>query len=318
MSTPSGSVSVVTQTCVRPESTELFKRWQDETSEVVARLPGFIEQKVMPPNPPTQVDWAIVQRFATLEAARNWLHSPERERRIAMVEPLLIGRDDVHIVADNETGVRPAPVSVVISTRVRPGMELAYRAWERRIAAEQTRAAGFQGYRFEPPVPGVQDDFLAILRFDSEANLQAWLESPARKRLVEEAAPMTEEFHTRLVRTGFDHWFGASGAATGGGPAPWKMNMIVVVLLYPIVFLFGYYVQTPYLSRALGLPFSMALFCANVVSTVLLAFLVPVVANRMGWWLTPAPGANGRIAVAGAALIGTLYAAMIAVFTMFF
>jgi antibiotic biosynthesis monooxygenase (ABM) superfamily enzyme len=96
------------------------------------------------------------------------------------------------------------------------------------------------------------------------------------------------------------------------------MNMIVLLLLYPIVFLFGFYVQTPYLSKALGLPFSVALFCANTVSTVLLAFFVPMLANRNGWWLTPTGPHARRIEILGAALIVLLYAAMIAVFTTFF
>ena len=129
---------------------------------------------------------------------------------------MLIGRDDVHIVRDDQGGIKPAPVSAVISTRVQPGKELEYRAWERKIAAAQSKAPGLQGYRFEPPVPGVQEDFVAILRFDSEANLQAWLDSPERKKLVEEAAPLTEEFHTRMARTGFEQWFRDESASAFG------------------------------------------------------------------------------------------------------
>ena len=58
-------------------------------------------------------------------------------------------------VAGSGSGVLPAPVSAVISTRVKPGQEAAYRLWEQRIAAAQAKSPGFQGYRFEPPVPGV-------------------------------------------------------------------------------------------------------------------------------------------------------------------
>src|SRR4029079_3796343 len=135
----------------------------------------------------------------------------------------------------------------------------------------QSRARGLVGYRFEPAIPGVQEDYVAFLRFDSEANLNAWVEQPERQNLLEGAEPFTEEFHARIVRTGFDHWFGTGRPAEDGGPAPWKMNMIVLLLLYPIVFLFGFYVQTPWISQALGMPFSIALFCGNVVSTVSLA-----------------------------------------------
>ncbi len=200
-------VTIVTQTRVAQDMAEAFASWQRDVSAIVAAQPGFIEQTILPPNPPTQLDWVILQRFARSENAVAWLRSDERARLVAQAQPLLVGQDDVHLLNEKETGVLPAPASAVISTRIRPGQENAYREWERRIAAAQARAPGFQGYRFEPPVAGVQDDWLAILRFDSEANLQAWLASSEREKLLEEAGAFTEEYHARIVHTGFDQWF---------------------------------------------------------------------------------------------------------------
>ena len=318
MSDRDGSVTIVTQTCVRDSSAEAFARWQGETSSTVAGFPGFIEQRLLPPNPPLQVDWVILQTFATLDDAKRWLASPERQKRIEGAAPMLVGRDDVHIMRHGDEGRQAGAVSAVISTRLKPGREADYRAWERKIATAQSKAAGLQGYRFEPPVPGVQEDYVAYLRFDSEAHLNAWMESPERKALLAESDAFTEEFHTRIARTGFDHWFGSAGATAQGGPAPWKMNMIVLLLLYPIVFLFSFFVQGPYLMKALGLPFATALFCANVASTILLAFLVPWVANRMAWWLTPPAAQARRNGILGAAAIVVLYAILVIVFTKLF
>ncbi|HEV7543835.1 MAG TPA: antibiotic biosynthesis monooxygenase, partial [Reyranella sp.] len=280
------TISIVTQTTVRPERAEDFARWQGETSTAIATFPGFVEQRLMPPNPPLQVDWVILQRFDTMEDAQRWLGSTDRQTRIEGAAPMLIGRDDVHIVRDDQGGIKPAPVSAVISTRVLPGKELEYRAWERKIAAAQSKAPGLQGYRFEPPVPGVQDDFVAILRFDSEANMQAWLDSPERKKLIEEAAPLTEEFHTRMARTGFEQWFRDESGAPSNASV-WKMDMIVLLLLYPIVFLWGVVVGTPLLANKLNMPFPIALFVGNIFSVGMTGFMVPWVANRMGWWLNP-------------------------------
>ena len=318
MSQDARSVSIVTQTCVRPEFAEAFARWQGETSTVIAGFEGFIEQRLMPPKPPLQVDWVILQRFASVADAQRWLASGERQTRLDGIAHMLLGRDDVHLVQDEASAAKSAPVSAVISTRVKPGKEAEYRAWERKIAAAQSKARGLQGYRFEPAVPGVQEDHVAILRFDSEQNLEAWLESPVRRKLVAEAEPLTEEFHTRTVRAGFEQWF-REGAGPASAPLPvWKMDMLVLLLLYPIVFLWSFWIGLPLLDRKLGVPFAIALFLGNIVSVGLTGYLVPKVAERFGWWLRPADPRRLPTHLAGAAIILGLYIAMVVVFWRLF
>lgn len=316
MSAPSRNVTVVTQTCVRPEDAEAFARWQGETSTLLASIPGFIEQRLMPPKPPLQVDWVILQRFESSDDARRWLSSFERQKRLEGVSSMLAGRDDVHIVHDETQGIKPAPVSAVISTRVLPGREAEYRAWERKIAIAQSKARGLRGYRFESPVPGVQDDFVAILRFDTEANLQAWLNSSERLSLIDEAAPLTVEFHARLAHTGFEQWFRDEPTASRA-PA-WKQNMLVLLMLYPVVFLFGAFVQTPLLSEKVHLPFAVALFIGNTVSVLLLSKLVPWISTRFFWWLNPSPANRSRISMLGAAVLVSIYATMVVCFWQLF
>jgi uncharacterized protein len=304
------SVSLVTQTCVRPESTQDFARWQGETATIVATFSGFLEQRLMPPKPPLQVDWVILQRFATVEDAKQWLGSAERRQRLEIAAPFLMGRDDVHIVRDEEQGIKPSPASAVIATRVLPGKEAEYHAWERKIAQAQSRAPGLQGYRFEPPVPGVQKDYVAILRFDSESNLQAWLDSPERKKLVDEAAPLTEEFHARVVRTGFDQWF-RDEKGKPSTASVWKMDMIVMLMLYPIVYWFGLKIELPIMMGKWGMPRPYSLFFACIISVALTGYLVPLCAGYLNWWLEPKGPNRLRKTLEGTALILFLYAAMV-------
>ncbi len=309
---PDGSVTLVTQTRVREGMAEAFARWQNTISAAVAQFPGFIEQSVMPPRPPVQVDWAILQRFVSAAAASAWLRSDERARLLDHAQPWLVGPDDVHVVRDHVAGVRPAPVSAVISTRVKPGQEARYRAWEQRIASAQARFAGFRGYRFEPPIPGVQEDWLTVLRFDTDRDLQAWLDSPERRKLLAESAPFVEEFHARVVHSGFEQWF-PSGADRAMAPSVWKQNMLVLLLLYPVVFLFGRWVQAPLLMQTARLPFWFALFIGNVVSVLLLSWLVPWTSRRFSWWL--APSRSARTNLMGAVLVIALYAVCLLVFS---
>lgn len=306
-----GGVTIVTQTCPAPGQALAFAEWQNATSSVVAGFVGFIRQTVIPPSPPTQTDWVILQHFTDRSCAVSWLRSEARQARVAEVQTLLAGRDDVHLVGGDGSGAIASPVSAVISTRVKPGQEPAYRLWEQRIAAAQVEAAGFQGYRLEPPIAGVQDDWLAIVRFDGEPNLKAWLDSPVRQGLVAESAGFTEEFHTRIARTGFDQWFDVTRDPGRTAPPVWKQNMLVLLMLYPVVFLFGRYVQTPWLVGRTGMAFPIALFIGNAVSIMLLNSMVPWASRRFRWWLQPATRNavwSGTLAVIG------LYAAIVLAF----
>ena len=298
-------VTVVTQTTVRPDSEAAFEAWQTQTNRIIATFPGFLQQVLLPPSPPAQDYWVVMQRFSDSAAAVGWLNSPQRLERLTVVQPLLTGRADVHVVSGTAADAASAPVSAIMSTRVKPGCEHAYRAWEQKIAVAQTAAQGLVGYRFEPPIPGVQADWLTILRFDTQANLQAWLASPVRQGILAEAGPLTEGFHYRVTRSGFDQWFPV-GAPSRIGPPVWKQNMVVLLMLFPVVFLFGHFVQVPILQARLGIPFAVALLIGNIVGVVLLNGLVPWASKQFGWWLALPAGAPGSRNAGGAAAIGAM------------
>jgi uncharacterized protein len=308
-------VTIVTQTRVVAGGDPAFAAWQASMSAVAAGCTGFIEQKVIPPSPPAQVDWVILQRFGSMAAARDWMQSTRRAEMLKEAEPLLVGNDDIHVLVDGEDGVLPSPASAVISTRVKPGHEAAYRSWERRIAAAQSKAAGFQGYRIEPPVPGVQESWVAIVRFDSDASLDAWMKSPQRQSLLAEGERLSDEVRARIVRTGFDQWFSAGAKAGEATPPAWKQNMLVLLQLYPVVFLFGLLVQGPVLTDLLHMPFWLSLFVGNVASVLLLSRLVPWTSARFQWWLRPEGAQSQRVDRRGAAAVMALYAVSLLVFS---
>jgi len=81
------------------------------------------------------------------------------------------------------------------------------------------------------------------------------------------------------------------------------------------VFLFGAWVQTPVLIGKAGLPFWLALFIGNIVSVLLLNWLVPSVSRGFGWWLAPTREASGRTNLIGAALVVVLYGVWLFLFS---
>ena len=113
-------VTIITQTRVRPDRNDDFAAWQQEINDVVARFPGFLDHQVIPPNPPEQVDWAIVQKFASVQQAQGWLHSSQRLQLVEKVQPILLGHDDIHLIEDDQAEKSPEAVSAVISMRIAP------------------------------------------------------------------------------------------------------------------------------------------------------------------------------------------------------
>lgn len=303
-------VALVVQRRLAESSTDAYLAWQRRVEARLATWPGFLDRRVIPPNPPAQVDWVVVQRFRDLASARGWLQSPDRAALAADIADHFLGNDEIHLVTE-DTRDRGNVVSALISARVAPDLEREFLAWQRTIAAAESRFDGFVGHKVERPIPGVQDDWVVLLSFDSDAHLDAWLASPERAALLAQGARFNREL--RLVRSsyGFGFW---SGAAPAAAPDPvFKSNLLVLLMLYPVVFAWGYFVADP-LFAAHDVPFWLSLFIGNVVSTQLLGWwLVPWAFRRFRWWLRPCPA---RAQVAGYLIIGALYAVSMAAYAL--
>ena len=94
------AVTIVTQTRIQSGKDAVFAEWQRRMSAAVTAQAGFVKETVIPPSPPAQIDWVILQRFASRGAAITWLRSGERQRLVAEAQAILIGPDDVHLVTD--------------------------------------------------------------------------------------------------------------------------------------------------------------------------------------------------------------------------
>ena len=92
--------------------------------------------------------------------------------------------------------------------------------------------------------------------------------------------------------------------------------MLVLLMLYPVVFVFGALVQNPLLVDR-GVPFWLALFIGNVVSVTLLSWLVPWSARRFHWWITPQGASVTRINVIGAGAVIGLYIVCLLAFALY-
>jgi uncharacterized protein len=304
--------TAVTTVQVRQGEEGAFAGWLTELNKTVATFPGYISAVVIPPAPPAQHDWVMVQRFETLKQLGVWLDSDERRSLLDKSASLLVDEGTTNVIEGASTERSPQDmVTEIITVSVKPGMEEAYRDWVERIRQVEARFPGYQGLQLQPPIPGLQDDWVSLLRFDTAEHLNGWLESDARREALQEVEPFIDQ-RERQVASAFSGWF-TFGDAPGQAPSSWKQSMIVLLTLYPIVMLEQLFLNP--LLHSLGM--AEAIFIGNLLSVAATGFLlIPLAIRAFEWWLLPGPNASSKVEAAGIALIVGLYALSIVAFAL--
>jgi uncharacterized protein len=304
--------TAVTAVQVRQGEEGAFTGWLTELNRAISTFPGYVSAVVIPPVPPLQSDWVMVQRFQTIEELRAWLDSEARRSLLDESASLLVDEGTTNVIQGSNTELSPQDmVTEIITVSVKPGMEEAYRDWVDRIRQVEAKFPGYQGLQLQPPIPGLQENWVSLLRFDTAEHLNAWLESDARRDALREVEPFIDK-REQQVATAFSGWFTFSDAP-GQAPSNWKQSMIVLLTLYPIVMLEQLFLNP--LLHSLGM--AEAIFIGNLLSVAATGFLlIPLAIRAFEWWLLPGPNASSRVEAAGIALIVGLYALSIVVFAL--
>ncbi|MGH2628973.1 MAG: antibiotic biosynthesis monooxygenase [Actinomycetota bacterium] len=304
------SATVVLAQRPKPGREDEYRRWQAEINDACRTFPGFEGVEVIPPVPGIQQAHVVIFRFDSFGHLDAWLSSDTRGRLLDRGRDLFAEEPRRHVVAEPAAGQGSA---MVVSTRVKPGRDREYRAWQDTINAEAARYPGFLGNEVIPPVPDVQDEWVTLLRFDTPEHLRNWLASDVRMRLVDEAAGLWDETRVEGFSGSFPGWFasGSTGPDRAAAPPNWKQAMIVLLVLYPIVAFMDRFLS----PRLASLPVAIAIFIGNAVSVAVLTWVLMPGANRaFRSWLTPAGGEGRLVELRGIALVVAGYVVAIAIF----
>lgn len=279
---------------VNPNYGKEFAEWQTAYSNAISHFPGFISTDMVPPRKPGD-PWMFIVNFESEQLLSEWQNSTAHNEIINKVHPFLLSGSFEEILSKDGEGSMPvSDVTEVIFSKVRPGMADSYREWAGRIQAAQALYPGYRGMYLQPPPSGKDGHWTSILRYDSPAHLEAWMNAPERKALLSETSKFIESEDMMRLATSFPGWVPID-PVTGKGPEDWKTAMLVLLGLFPIVLLEMKFLS-PVLS-SLGLHASLATFIGNLISVGLTSFLtMPLFVRWFGWWLFPKgdPGANSK------------------------
>ena len=286
---------------VRPGCEEAFLSWQHGLNSAAARYPGFIAAEITPPTP-GQPYWSVIYRFDSIANLQAWINSATRQDRLGEGRRYLDGPATQQIV----TGAATPPdtlVTAVVTHRVPPEHLDEFLGWQERFRLAESKFPGYRGSEIFRPIEGVQDEWTMLYRYDSAADLDRWLTSSERRRLLDEGTKFSD-FRLRTIDNSFGSWFAFD---EDGGPVPvpsdTKTAIAVWVGLYPTVVL---------LTLALAparLPLWDNMLIGNLLSSFAMSFVaMPFYVNPLlkRWLRPPADAPKAATNVRGAVLITAL------------
>lgn len=245
----------------------------------------------------------VVWRFASIEQARTWQSSSAFASFEQSLEPYSTAKP-VHNVLIN-----PAPsssASSVVTTRVKPGGDQWFADWQGRMGAAQQGFPGYVGQRVQAPLPGTNNDWVSIVAFETQKDLERWEASDERKALLTEAQPYVERYNVRAADSAFESWF-AKGDGADKPPPGWKLSAIVLLVLYPVVML-EFFTLNHLTTDILELNPALAFFIGNAISVAITGFLlIPWASKLLQWWLVPPAANSARRTRNGILLVLGLY-----------
>ena len=288
---------------------DAFAAWKAHHDTIIAKFPGYVSSDMVP-GPNGANDWTIVINFRSADDLAAWRQSKEHSEIIGEGVPLFEGGNFGEVAQGGEADVQPAgDVTEVIFSRIKAGMEDAYREWTTRIEAAQARYPGYRGMFLQPPEEkgGM---WTTIIRFKSAPQLEAWMNAPERKSLLQESKAFIEHEQLTRLATAFPGWVPID-PITGKGPPNWKTAMLILLGLFPVVMLELRFLNPP-LSK-LELHASLATFIGNTLSVAATSFItMPLFVRWFGWWLFPADASTWRATSKGVAILVVLFALEVA------
>ena len=308
-----GSPVVATVTAVadfsRAGGREAFRDWAERVHRAAAEAPGFVSQRLGVIDS-DDFDWSLAVTFDDVEHLDGWLDGPRRQALLA--EGARAGFQRLHpdlVVVDGQssgTGVE------VFRHAVAPGKEDEFIAAEQRIIAASRSFSGYEGVSVLPPEKP-DGEWLSLLRFRTDRQLSAWLDSPERLAVLPTLrSQLTRDFSVITRRTAYGSILRVEDGQTRVTPN-WKSAMLVLLVLYPTVMTLSRFLG-PVLD-GLGAEPWLSMWLSQIVSVALMTFLfMPLVTGLFRRWLDPVQGSSMRVTLIGVLIIIVVYVSTLALF----
>lgn len=121
--------------------------------------------------------------------------------------------------------------ALVIEHTVKKGNERRYEKWLAEILEYTKNSPGYLGREIFPPA-SENKPYVIIVRFQTETDLQTWLDSLVRKQFIEQMRDALSSDDKTSVKAGIDIWFTPDNSPVK--PKAYKQFLLSAAAIYPL------------------------------------------------------------------------------------
>ncbi len=176
------------------------------------------------------------------------------------------------------------PVSVIVERTITKGNKEAFETLLEEIIKASSAFPGYLDTRIQKPENEHDHTYRVLFRFDSQKNLDNWISSKERHKIVEKIDKLLEKPTNPQIITGLETWFAIPGQKSITPPPRYKMAVVTLVAITPLLMTF-HYLFGDYLAK---LPFvARFLVSSPCIVLIMTYFWMPLITKLFKFWLYP-------------------------------
>ncbi len=167
---------------------------------------------------------------------------------------------------------------MMFSDHVKPEKINEYEQWIQGIHNEAKTFEGFIEVNVIKPKDTNSSEYITLLKFNSEEDMNRWKESSAHANWLEQLADLVDESADMQQASGMEMWFNRPKVLLSAAPPPfWKQVVLGVITVYPMILILSFLLK----PITCNLPWLLSLFISVVVLSALLTYPVMPLATKL-------------------------------------
>ena len=182
--------------------------------------------------------------------------------------------------------IKPAdPITMMFSDRVKRGKVDEYETWLRDVHNDAKQFDGFLDVNFVRPSDPYSPEFITIIKFDNQENINNWMNSTTHAKWLAKLPGLIDQSADMQQASGLELWFSRPKNLVSAAPPPiWKQVVLSVSIVYPLIVILNF-VLSPVTNN---LPWLLSLFISVTILSSLLTYpIMPAATKALRNWLYP-------------------------------